>query len=494
MPQMPRKDNLPRQNEPNSKQPRPERYPAQYPGACPLPGQYPVRQQQPTSAYQRGYPQSWQTPQGGESAYRPPKPPKEQKPPRDWGELFGRGFTILLVFFVLGYLGWLYAPRVRNAMTFWPTATPHPVTPSPTPVSSATITPLASNTPTPAPTATPGPLSAFWEADGNAVEPSVPDAPDGVIVLHVDQSAEVNPALDSNVWTSSEKIAADLGKTTYQENWFATYSSGWVRWFMDQPLREGLYEIYTMDTMYSSGGELDFSVILGDQNLTPLSGTQHIDYMTSQYDPIQGADTWRSIGMYFIGPSNDVLTVTTSWKDRDQYTIVALDRLLIVPRRITNLNLLNQLPQNTVRFVVDNRRMQIGGSDFILPQSAEPAWDDSYDLIINPKEKVTITLPAVEPWPIGNYKVYAWMPKTRGGITASAQLFADNALLNTDAGEESASITSPENEPGMWVEIGSWTTDRYYERPRKFKFLIAIAAVSTGEFPVDALAFIHTPF
>ena len=45
----------------------------------------------------------------------------------------------------------------------------------------------------------------------------VTDSPDGVIELHVDSSAEINPPLDSEVWTSSKQIAADLGKALYQE-------------------------------------------------------------------------------------------------------------------------------------------------------------------------------------------------------------------------------------------------------------------------------------
>ena len=78
---------------------------------------------------------------------------------------------------------------------------------------------------------------------------------------------------------------ADLGKALYQEEWYATYSAGWIRWFMDRPLRAGLYELYMMDTVFSSGGTLSFTVQLGDQPLTPLAGSSDVVYMTSQYDP-----------------------------------------------------------------------------------------------------------------------------------------------------------------------------------------------------------------
>ena len=73
---------------------------------------------------------------------------------------------------------------------------------------------------------------------------------------------------------------------------FATMNNGSIRYFMDQSLKEGLYEIYVMDTYYSSGGNLDFLVQIGSQPLTPMTGSSTVNFMTSQYDPRQDrADT-----------------------------------------------------------------------------------------------------------------------------------------------------------------------------------------------------------
>ncbi len=409
-------------------------------------------------------------------------------------ERFSRVFVGILSIFIFFYLGWLFAPRIRNSLTFWPTDTPTPITPEPTLVFTPTVTPLATNTPTIAPTATPGPLSEYWIADGLDVDPAVPDAPDGLIMLHVDTSAEVNPPLSDIVWTSSEKIVSDLGKSTYEEKWYATYSAGWIRWFMDRSLREGLFEIYVMDTVYSSGGSLDFTVSLGEQILAPLTGVQRVDFMTSQYEPQQSGDIWRSLGIYYLGPSVDKLTVTTSWDERDEYTIVSVDRLLIVPRRITDLSLLNSLPASGTRYVVDDLQADIIGGDYLISQREQTSWDDRYQLITNPKIDVTITHSVKEPWPIGNYQVYAWMPASKGGITASVRLSIDNAALAADTGEETVSLTAPAATEGSWVPVGSWTTDRYYERPRKFKLVFEIPADSVGEFPIDAIAFVHNGF
>lgn len=449
----------------------------------------------PPSNMPTGDPHFWQT-QNQPPVTPPPDKKKKLKKTvhRDWEDFFGRIFTGILISFVLVYMGWLYAPRIRNSMTFWPTKTLTPITPIPTQIFTPTVTPLATNTPTLVPTATPGPLSNYWISDGMQVDPQIPDAPDGVIVLSVDKSAEVNPSLDSGLWTSSKKIAADLGKTTYDGNWYATYSSGWVHWFMDQPLREGLYEIYTMDTVYSSGGTLDFSVKLGEQILPPLTGSQRVNYMTSQYEPQQSTDVWRSLGMYYINPSREILTVTTSWEDRDEYSIVAVDRLVIVPRRAANLSLLSKLNVSGTKYVFDDLQAEIVAGDYRITLKDEESWDDSYQLIMNPKMKISMVYTFKDCWPIGNYQLYAWMPANKGGISASVKLYSDNTVLMSDTGEEAVSVTAPASQEGSWISIGSWTTDRYYERDRKFKLAFEIPADSAGEFPIDAIALVHTAF
>lgn len=473
---------------------------------------YPIRQKIPSSGSQP-YPAQRRSASDPGALYIPPVPPAGMTAPQgsspqapapaqpsrprrsiDWYNLIGRTITSMLAAFLAVYFGWLYAPAIRNQMVWWPTNTPTPVTPSPTAAATATITPLATNTVTPIPTNTPEPLSTWWIADGGEIDPAVPDSPDGVIELHVDSSAEINPPLDSELWTGSKQIAADLGKALYQEEWYATYSAGWIRWFMDRPLRAGLYELYMMDTVFSSGGTLSFTVQLGDQPLTPLAGSSDVVYMTSQYDPVQAYDTWRSLGLYYIQPSDSVLTVTTSWEERDEYTIVSMDRLLIVPRRSADIAMLNALPSGSTRYVRDDLAGDTIGKDYAMRERSDDAWDGSFQRVLNPKEKVKFTLPGVEPWPIGTYRLYAWMPATKGGITGNYSLTVDRQLIASDAGTETVSVTAPANLPAQWVEIGSWTTDKYYERPRKIGLTLEIDAGAVGEFPIDAIGFVYTPF
>ncbi len=422
------------------------------------------------------------------------KPPKKKRTGIPYSELFSRVFVGALTFFVVVYMGWLFAPRIRNAMTFWPTNTPTPIPPSPTAEATMTVTPLATNTPTPAPTATPGPISTYWIANGHDLDPEVLNAPEGLVILTAKNSAEVDPPLDSIYWTSSSQIVQDLGNmnSLYDSEWFATMNNGSIRYFMDQSLKEGLYEIYVMDTYYSSGGNLDFIVQLGSQPLTPLTGSQSVTFMTSQFDPRQNMDTWRSIGIYYITPSRDVLTVSTMWGLRDQYTYVAADRIMIIPRKITDLTLLNQLPSGGTKYIMDDTQATISSGNSRFKESISTSWDDSYQMIINPKNKYTVEYSSKEPWPIGAYSIYLFIPESKGGLDAEIEVRTDNTLLETLGGETKVKMHIPTG--GSWVLAGQYNTDRYYERPVKFKVNITIPEGQTGEYPVDAIAFIHQPF
>ena len=426
----------------------------------------------------------------------PDKKPKKNKKVSSlpFSEILSRIFVGALVFFVVIYMGWLFAPKIRNSMTFWPTNTPTPVTPSPTVPATPTVTPLATNTPTASPTPTPGPISTYWIANGNELDPPVPNAPEGVVILSAKNSAEIDPPFDSIYWTSSSQIVQDLGRlnSLYDTEWFATVNSGHLRYYMDQPLKEGLYEIYVMDTFYSSGGNLDFLVQIGGQTLSPLTSSSTVSFMTSQYDPRQNYDTWRSLGIYYVLPSRDVLNVSTSWGFRDQYSYVAADRIMIVPRKITDLALLNQLPAYGTRYVMDDTQADIKAGNSQFRETISTSWDDSYQLIVNPKQKSTIEYSSLEPWPIGQYSIYIYFPESKGGLDAEIQVHADNDLLGTVSGQQVVQMHIPTG--GNWVLIGQYNTDRYYERPRKFKVTITIPEGQQGEYPVDAIAFIQQPF
>lgn len=423
------------------------------------------------------------------------KPQKSKKDPIiPVSELLSRVFVGLLTLFIVVYMGWLFAPRIRNSMTFWPTNTPTAAPPTPTAEATMTVTPLPTNTPKPTATPTPGPISTYWVANGNELDPQVPNAPEGVVLLSAKNSAEVDPSLDSIFWTSSKQIVQDLGNmnSLYDSEWFATINNGSIRYYMDQPLKEGLYEIYVMDTYYSSGGNLDFMVQVGGQSLTPLTGSQSVTFMTSQFEPRQNYDTWRSLGIYYMMPSRDVLNVSTYWGFRDEYSYVAADRIMIVPRKITDLGLLNSLPTTGTRYIMDDTQASINAGNSLFKESASTAWDDAYQIIINPKSQCTVEYNSSEPWPIGIYSIYLYIPESKGGLDAEIQVRADSTVLSNTSGQSTVRMHIPDG--GNWVLVGQYYTDRYYERPVKFRVNITIPDGQSGEYPVDAIAFIHQPF
>ena len=435
-----------------------------------------------------------QQPEIPEAKDKRPEKPQKKTGGLPFSEVLSRIFVGALTLFIVVYMGWLFAPKIRNSMTFWPTKTPTPAPPTATVPATATVTPLPTNTPLPTATPTPGPISQYWIANGNELDPAVPNAPEGLVILSAKNSAEVDPPLDSIYWTSSKQIVEDLGRmnSLYDSEWFATMSNGSIRYFMDQSLKEGLYEIYVMDTYYSSGGNLDFLVQLGGQTLAPLTGTTSVSFMTSQYDPRQNMDTWRSLGIFYLMPSRDVLTVSTFWGLRDQYTYVAADRVMIVPRKMTDLSLLNSLPANGTRYIMDDTQAEISAGNSRFRESISTSWDDSYQMIINPKNKCTVEYSSKEPWPIGSYSIYLYIPESKGGLDAEIQVHTDNTLLETVSGASEVKMHIPTG--GSWVLVGQYNTDRYYERPVKFKVTISIPENQSGEYPVDAVAFIHQPF
>ena len=85
-----------------------------------------------------------------------------------------------------------------------------------------------------------------------------------------------------------------------------------------------------------------------------------------------------------------------------------------------------------------------------------------------------------------------YIPENKGGVDADIQVYTDSTLLETINGETSVKLHMPTG--GEWVLIGQYNTDRYYERPVKFKVEITIPEGQSGEFPVDAIAFIQQPY
>jgi len=409
-------------------------------------------------------------------------PPLEQPRPTSppWKQFLVR---IILPFLILlvALAAWMYVPAIQEI--FMGTPTPMELPPSPTP----TLTAAPTNTPTPAPTAPPTatamPASAY-QKDPSTIDPHVPGFALDAVVLNEDTSVTVDPPFDQLQWYSSEQIAQQIGRVI-SEPFYATVGSGTAIWKMDVPLQPGLYEIYVLDTVYSSAGSLDFRVMLGERELTPLLGSQHVQYSSQSGYPAQTADEWATIGLYDLD-STDLLSILTTWEARDMSTIVAIDRMLITRQPDSPRPLLAQLPANMPKYVIDDTAAQIESSATWFTSSDLPAWGGDFQIVINPEynSQVTWTVPCQVP--SGYYDIWVWAPEMEGEADLTYKI-----LIN---GEESQStlIASIENFPdNQWVSLGTWEVSSSDTAYVKLGLMLDIPRGSVGEIGVDAVAFIY---
>lgn len=396
-----------------------------------------------------------------------------------------------LVIAILVFLGWLYSPIlfpwIRNLQAL--TETIAVATPTLRPTRTPTIT--ATSSPSPMPTNTPYPSSAF-EVEAANLAPPIAGVGGKIFVLNDDSAVTPQPDFNNPAWVTSDKIAADLGGLLIDEPFHATFGAGSAIWQMDQPIQPGLYEIYVLDTLYSSAGTLDFEVLLGGRPLQPLAGTPRVRYRTTRSEPMQVDNLWHSIGMYELD-TPEILSVFTQWNTRDERSVVAIDRVAIVPLPETNLTLLRALPSDRVKYFLDDSTARIEGVDFQVPRTDRVAWGDSFQIIANPDRDVRIRWEMQEAMPVGVYEVAVWIPEVQGNATVTYKMLANgNELTRTDG---TTAITSPQGKypGGSWVLLGSWELPLLYAPEAWLSLVMEIAGNTPGEAAVDAVVFMHSP-
>lgn len=416
-----------------------------------------------------------------------PTPPLQlpERPPARRGKRLFTGIVATILVVLLALAAWMYLPVLQNKIAATPSATPLP--PSATPSQTSTPSPSPTVTNTPIPTATLLPPSAFLVPTGQ-IYPPVPDTALSAMVLNED-SAAVEPGFDHPQWYSAEQISQQIG-ILISEPFYATVGSGAVTWQMDLPLQPGLYELFVLDTLYSSGGSLDFRVSLGQRELSPLLGIQHVQYSTLSGIPAQNEEQWRSIGLYDLD-SIDLLTVQTTWEAREMATIVAIDRLLIVRRSDTIRTFLAQLPANSPKFVVDDSSARIESSAVWFTRNDLPAWGDQFQIVVNPEANSKVTWQVPARVPPGQYEIWVYAPAMEGNADLLYKV-----LVN---GQESqgALVVSTGNMPdNQWVSLGAWQAQA---DPNLFTIeegyvtlglSLDIPQGSLGEISIDAVAFI----
>jgi len=363
---------------------------------------------------------------------------RNKKPKRPRRLLISLGITLLVL--LAAMLAWMYIPVLNEIVSGTPTLPPAPPTITSSPTQTATVTPT--NTPVPSPSPTPLPVSAY-RIEPDRIYPPVPGAALDAVILNEDISVSVDPPFDHPQWYSAEQISQQIGMVI-PEPFFATIGPGAATWSMDVPLQPGLYEIFVLDTVYSSGGTLDFQVFLGVNELTPKLGIQHIEYNTLSGIPAQLDDVWHSIGLYEL-TDIDLLSVHTQWEAREMASIVAIDRILIVHQSSSNLQLLSQLPVNSPKFVVDDSAAAIDSKAIWFTRNDLTSWSDQFQMIVNPEENSQITWQIPNRVPPGYYDIWVYAPAMQGD--------ADRAL---DAGCNDY-LTKPVNDNLLFSLI-----DKYF--------------------------------
>jgi hypothetical protein len=392
----------------------------------------------------------------------------------------------------LAALVWLTFPVTEIAQNWVASGyTPTPIPPTSTQIPTSTQTLTSAPTIPPTPSITPMPASAFTVNDKNIVFPEIPSLSQNVVILNDDQNVSVNPDFSNIQWYPSSQIAGDLGREI-PEPYFATFGPGSAAWYMDVPLTPGIYEIYVLDTLFSSGGTLEFTVYLGTTPITPILGEARVEYQSSQGDPQQGSDLWRSIGVYSI-EQIDILSVATQWDARNQLTIVAIDRVLIAQLPDSTRSILEPLPADRKNFVVDETLAQFESFQYWETRFDSTSWGDQYQVIENPPINTSLTWSLPYTVPVTRYEIWAWIPSSKGRVETSYRLYANGFEIFPESEEETITITQAENKDAQWVPLGLWSIPEVHGAAVSLTLQMELSSNTDGEVVVDAIAFIITP-
>jgi hypothetical protein len=402
--------------------------------------------------------------------------------------------SLVVAIGVLYLLVAIFYPVEELLLSFGPPTPTPTITPTvfyETPTPRATYTPTITVTPTI--TNTPFPESKYFISDLANVRPEAPLGAQTVYIID-NLDAQANPSFDHYQWTLSDVIGADIGREFY-EDYFATFNPGSISWSMDQTLPPALYEIFVLDTLYSSGGFLEFSVTMDGQELQPITGRKLLQYITTQSEPPQYQDEWRSIGIYDL-QSLGLLSVSTEWGVRDELSIVAVDRIMIVRHSEFSRAMLSTIPDTVgTMFVIDDEDATFSTDQYWKYWEDEQAWGNRYQVMTEPPLETTVTwrLPALLPH--GEYSAYAWIPQSNASIPVSYALYAGGLLLQQS--DESLLTEFPQgqgqNQPGQWITLGNWVIPPHFGNYVRIEIVLTIPASDSGEVIIDAVVILQKP-
>ena len=416
---------------------------------------------------------------------KPPRKTPPQENDRDMVEVVLRWTTAVVAFFCLLLIFWLYRPWVYDWVTPDPTITPTVPTSTPmdTPTPAPTWTPEPTMTYTPSPI--PLPTSAYLFPSNETLNPPAPGYLNEPIVMD-ESKAIVSPDLSNPQWIPSSQVATQLGYT-FDEPYYATFGPGSITWKMDTSLEAGYYEIFVLDTLFSSGGTLQFQVATNDVPIGSITGSQKVLYRSSQGDNAQNQDMWHSIGVFQL-PENNLLSVSTQWEARDEYTIVAVDRILVSHLPKDTGDLLQSLPPEPVKYILDDEGAKIESDAFPVHVEDNRSWGDQSTVLINPNYDTKVSWTYPDLIPLGTYEVAVFIPKLNGNSEVTYHFYANDTLLPEDTLGGDVSIRQSQYQDG-WVSLGEYSIPLWFSYPVKLRLEMTVNDGSMGEVAIDAVAF-----
>jgi hypothetical protein len=387
------------------------------------------------------------------------------------------------IFLILAVMIWWNFPIVDQLVRGRYTPTARPPLPTPTYRATRTPTPIATDTITPTPSRTPLPPSAHLVTDTAGLEPPLPALVNPPIVLD-DDSVTPSPDFSNPVWVPSSKL--NLPNVDLKNPYYASEAPGAATWMMDSPLAPGYYEIYVLDTLYSSAGSLDFRVSTGDTDLSPLLGSSTLVYRSSQGNDAQDDDLWRSIGVYYLDKPG-VLSVKTAWDKRDASTIVAIARLLIEPMQDSTLDMVARLPKYPLRYVIDDMAAKITGADTTITAKDSEAWQDQFQAIVNPQSDLKVVW-ETDFIPSGIYEIAVWVPATHNQTKAALKVLVNGTEMKGGP----LVMKQSDWHGGQWVSLGTWDSTSYGKYV-EMGVEMDVTGGTPGDVAVDAVAFMTKP-
>ncbi len=396
---------------------------------------------------------------------------------------------LITALITIGFIIWLYYPAIYHYTRPEPTATAVLPTPTMWPTRTPTIAPTATQRPTTTPTSMAA-ASAYFVADLSMIDPALPGETGAGFILDESNALTAEPSFDNPIWTNSATISTQLGFEIL-EPFYATLGAASVTWSMDETLPPGLYEIYVMDTVFSSGGSLSFRVMNNEMDIFPYLGTQVVNYQSLRGTPQQEQDIWHSIGMYNL-EQEGIISVSTSWDVRDEYTIVAVDRVMIIPRSAATYSIMSKLPLGKKITILDDPNSLIENAQTVIPLDDKIAWNNKAEVIINPDDTLRVTWSMQDPIPIGRYAVWVWIPEVNGNAQAKYRLMVNEDLLTVIEGTDPGPIVHGNRQGGAWMPVGEWEIGPFYSPSARLSLVMeTVSGSTTGELAVDAVAFIY---